>query len=597
MRAATVGLCLLLAVLTLGVYGSLGHHPFVDYDDQVYVTDNEHVKAGLTWETITWALTSTDQSNWHPLTWISHAMDCELFGLNPAGHHWTSLVLHTINAILLFLLLQRATGATWRSLFVAALFALHPLNVESVAWVAERKNVLSTLFFLLALGAYGWYARKPGAGRYAVLALLFVFGLASKPMVITLPCVLLLLDFWPLRRIKGWTEPSKAFPVEQKPLKVVIAEKLPLLAASAGSAIITIIAQKPSEIPSQALSFSVRLVTSFYAYGAYVWKALVPVHLALIYPHPGRTLGVWKPLLGALLVIAVSAVGWVQRSKRPYLLIGWLWYLGTAVPIIGLMQVGLQVIADRYAYITLIGPFVIVAWLLLPEDERWSSTRNSARLRFVLGGIIIASLSLLTWRQLGFWQSSVDVWTHALKVTSNNSLAEEYLATTLIGLGQYQEGMAHMRAYAAMEPLDPKVHARVAADYLDQGQFPEAAREFEAATRASATLERYGLQGMSSKMLAITYANLGLTYEQMGDPVKAAEYRDGARNTNLQAVGELIQQLDESVAARPTAAGYSRLGMLLQLFGYADDAQKAFAQAQKLDPRVLPNLTLSTGPH
>ena len=274
-------LCFLLAAVTLILYSPVGRHPFVDYDDQSYVFQNDHVKAGLTWDTLTWAMTATDYSNWHPLTWISHALDFQLFGLNAGAHHWTSVIIHALNAMLLFLLLWRVTGATWKGLMVAALFALHPLNVESVAWIAERKNVLCTSFFLLALGAYGWYAREPdvrreNVRRYLVVALMFILGLAAKPMVITLPFVLMLLDLWPLRRIAGWGEPSAAFPVPQQPLSRLVLEKLPLLALSAGSAIITMVAQTVSEVPTQALPIGVRLETSFYAYAMYLWKAIWP---------------------------------------------------------------------------------------------------------------------------------------------------------------------------------------------------------------------------------------------------------------------------------------------------------------------------------
>jgi hypothetical protein len=583
-----VTLSLLLAGLTLGIYSRVGQHPFINYDDQVYVTENAHVRAGLTWDTFTWAWSSTEASNWHPVTWLSHATDCQLFGLEASGHHWTSLLIHVVNAILLFLLLWQVTGATWRSLFVAALFALHPLNVESVAWIAERKNVLSTTFFLLALGAYGWYARKPSIRRYLVLVVLFGLGLAAKPMVITLPFVLLLLDFWPLQRIENWTRPSSVFPAQQESISRLVLEKLPLMALSAGSAVITVVAQSISEVTTQALPLAVRLETSLYSYGMYIWKAFWPVHLALIYPHPGRTLSLWKPLLGGLLIIVVSIAAWNQRFRRPYLTTGWLWYLGTAVPIIGIMQVGVQVIADRYAYVPLIGLFVVVAWVLLPGDEI-PALRPSSIFGSAVALIVVVVLSFMTWRQLGFWKSSEDLWTHTLEVTRNNSMAENYLATTLFGLGRYQEGMTHLRIYASMEPLDPRAHARVAADYQDHGQLAEAAKEFEAAIRGSTTLEQYGLPGLDSRMLAITYANLGVTYSQLGDAGKAAENAQKALSANPRAIGQMLRELDQAVSVRPTAPGYVRLGTLLQLFGHVSEAQQAFAQAQRLDLRALPS--------
>ena len=578
-----------LALLTLIVYSSLRHHPFVDYDDQSYVTENKHVQDGLSWDTFTWSITSTEASNWHPVTWLSHALDCQLYGLEPSGHHWTSLLIHMLNVILLFLLLERVTLAKWKSAFVAALFALHPLNVESVAWIAERKNVLSTFFFLLALGAYAWYARRPGVRRYSLLALLFALGLAAKPMVITLPFVLLLLDYWPLQRIEGWIQPSDTFPVPQRPPSRVIVEKLPLLALSAGSAVLTIVAQSDSVVSTQALPFGVRLATVFYAYGVYLWKLIWPVGLALIYPHPGRTLAFWKPFLGTTLILSMTMLAWQQRKRQPWLLVGWLWYLGTAVPIIGVMQVGVQVVADRYAYVPLIGIFLILVWgLALAADAAQLPTLARA----LAASCVIAVLACLTWKQAGYWRSSADLWSHAIEVTTNNSMAENFLANTLFKAGRYQEGMAHLRVYAAAEPLDPEAHVRVGADYQDRAQLPDAAREYEQAIHANAIMQkRIGMPGLEAGMLAVTYMNLGLVYAEMGDSGKAVTNAQVAIATDKSAIIQMIQQLAQAVTARPSHEGYTRLGLLLQLVGHADEAQQAFAQARQFEaaPSVIPN--------
>jgi hypothetical protein len=582
-RWITLGLAFALVVSTLAVYHSVGGHPFVDYDDQDYVTNNAHVKAGLTWDTFFWAWTATQASNWHPVTWLSHAADCDFYGLNPSGHHWTSLLIHAFNAVLLFLLLAHATGARWRSLFVAALFALHPLNVESVAWIAERKNVVSTLFFLLALGAYGWYTRKPDIRRYLLLAALFALGLASKPMVITLPFVLMLLDFWPLGRIENWTQPSEAFPVMQAPWSRLVLEKLPLLALSVGSAIITVVAQQASEVSAHVLPPAVRLETAFYAYGTYLWKMIWPLHLALIYPHPGRTLATWKPLLGAILLVIVSLIAWMQRKARPYIAVGWLWYLGTAVPIIGIVQVGVQVVADRYAYIPLIGIFVILAWLLLPDGLTFDV---AMALRGGIALLIIGMLSFLTWQQLTYWQSTIILWTHALEVTENNTLAENFLSNALFSAGDYRDGMLHLRNYARLEPLDPAAHARVAADYEDSGQLTDAALEYEKAIRANEVLQTNGAPGLDPRILAITYANLGITYAQLGDQAQARHNAALALDTNADAIAQMETGLAQNLGARPIARGYLRLGMLLALFGKNADAQQAFARAQQLDPSI-----------
>jgi hypothetical protein len=582
-------LCFLLAVAAMVLYSPVGKHPFIQYDDQSYVFENAHVIAGLTWDTLTWAVTATEQSNWHPLTWLSHALDCQLFGLNPSGHHWMNAAIHALNVVLLFLLLWRATGSAWKSFLVAALFGVHPLNVESVAWVAERKNVLSTLFLLLALGSYGWYVRKPEVRRYLVLVLLFVLGLASKPMVITLPFVLLLLDYWPLQRIENWSEASAVFPVAQARLSRVVLEKLPLLALSAGSAIITVAAQSESVVPTQVLPIGVRLETSLYAYGMYFWKAIWPAHLALIYPHPGRTLPAWQPLLSGTLIVLVLIVAWKQRFSRPYLAVGWLWYLGTAVPVIGIVQVGVQVIADRYAYLPLIGVFVAAVWEGAAVADQF---RFGLAPRAVTAALILAALGFTTWRQIGYWRSTVDLWTHALQVTTDNTMAENFLANNLFQLGRYEEGMAHLRNYARLEPLDPIAHARVAADFQDHGQLPEAIKEYDAAIRAEAVLDSYGLPGMRRDTLAVTYANLGLVYFLLGNEAQARDNSRKALDIDQAAVVQLVNELGQYLNGHPAAQGYLRLGLLLEQIDHRPEAQQAFAQARRLDPRlVLPPMT------
>ena len=440
--------CLLLAVATFALYGRAISYPFIEhYDDEIYVTANPHVQAGLTWQTVTWALTSTDYANWHPLTWLSHALDCELYGLNPGGHHFTNVFLHALNVGLLFLLLARSTGAKGRSLLLAALFAVHPFNVESVAWIAERKNVLSMFFFLLTLGAFGWYALKPAVKRYLVVALLFALALAAKPMVITLPCVLLLLDYWPLRRIAGWgqsqirragdhpespakySSPGTAWSVPQASFSWLVLEKLPLLAMSAANGAVTIFAQRSYGSMRLVLPLGVRLENAVYAYAMYVAKAFWPAQLAVFYPHPGDTLAAWQIGLAALFLVAVSALVWRERTSRPYLMTGWLWYLGTLVPVIGLIQVGEQAMADRYAYLPLIGIFLMAVWGAADlADRRQLSFPTRAK----TAAIVLAVLAAFTWEQVTYWRSSSDLWSRALQVTKNNFTAEMNLAAALM---------------------------------------------------------------------------------------------------------------------------------------------------------------------
>jgi hypothetical protein len=574
----------LLALVTLLLYSPVGQHPFIDYDDYFYVVENAHVKSGLKWDTLTWALTSTEESNWHPVTWLSHALDCQFYGLKPSGHHWTSVVLHAANVVLLFLLLQRVTGTFWRSLAVAGLFALHPLNVESVAWVAERKNVLSTLFFLLALGSYGWYARRPKIPRYLVVALFFVLGLASKPMVITLPFVLLLIDSWPLRRIKGWSEPASAFPTPQQDLSRILLEKLPLLAISVGSAIVTLIAQEQVVVTTVALPVGVRLRTVPYAYATYLWKMLWPAKLAPIYPHPGLTLPIWVVILDAIVLIAVSAEVWRQRRRYPYLAVGWAWFLGTAIPVIGIVQVGDQVVADRYAYVPLIGIFITIAWGATALADRM---RVGVPVRVVVGTFLLGAISFATWHQISYWSDSVTLWQHALKVTTTNAMAEGFLANDLLLQDRSHEAMVHMRNYANLEPLDPMAHVRVAADYQDHGQWPLAIKEYEAAIRGTVVLNRRGFPGLTLQMLAVTHANLAVIYSQIGDQRQAQASMNKALATDAPTVDQMMGQLVQALATNRNAQGYLRLGCLLRLVGHEEEAQQAFSWAKRLDPQVV----------
>jgi len=508
---ACVLCCALLVLATLATYRSVSHFSFVGYDDPDYVSENSHVQGGLSWHTLAWAMTATDASNWHPLTWLSHALDVELFGLGPAGHHLTSLLIHVLNTLLLFLLLWHATGARWRSFLVAALFALHPLNVESVAWIAERKNVLSTFFFLLTLGCYGWYALRPGMKRYLAVAGTFALGLAAKPMVVTLPCVLVLLDAWPLRRIEGWSAPSEAFPATQRSLRTLIWEKLPLLALSAGCAVITVVAQGSDMYPFRYFPLTARLENAVCSYELYLWKAIWPAGLAVMYPFPASGLGIWKPTVAALGLIATSGLVWRQRKQRPYLLAGWFWLLGTLVPVIGIIQVGAQAMADRYAYVPMIGLFVVLVW----------GVAEVANLRAIPLGwrigvatAVLAALALLTYRQAGFWKTSYDLWAHTLAVTHDNDVAEENLGIALQEQGRWEEALQHFRNGTRISPQDPVLHSNLAATLGQTGRLEEALAEYEVVIRLAAH---------DPSVLAVAYADRGTVYRKLGDRQRAQE--------------------------------------------------------------------------
>jgi protein O-mannosyl-transferase len=420
-------LCVILAAATIALYSPVIEHPFVVIDDSDYVTENLHVQGGLSWSTIKWAFTATTAANWHPLTWLSHALDYQFFALNPAGHHIDSLLIHVLNVVMLFLLLQWLTQRVGPSLLVATLFAWHPLNVESVAWVAERKNVLSTVFFLGSIGAYGWYAKKPHWRRYLTVAVLFALGLMAKPMVITLPFVLLLLDYWPLGRTPA--SPASAPGAPQMAVSTLLLEKIPLLLLSAASAVITLKAQQSGYSVRTLYQFSLaaRLQNAVVAFGLYLWKMLWPARLAALYPHPAD-LPVWQWVLSAMVLIAVTAFTVVFRRYR-HLLVGWLWFLGILVPVIGLVQVGDASMADRYAYLPLIGVFVIVAWGL---SDLASAMKISSTWLVIAAVCVLISLGAVAYRQISYWDSEYDLWSHTVAVTKTNPFAHDWLGAALV---------------------------------------------------------------------------------------------------------------------------------------------------------------------
>jgi len=578
-------LCLLLVVATLALYNPVNRHPFVNYDDDRYITENPHVHNGLTWRTITWAFTATEQGNWHPLTWLSHALDYQLFHQNPAGHHLTSLLIHAANAVLLFLFLMYATRRLGPSLFVAALFALHPINVESVAWVAERKNVLCTFFFFATLIAYCWYARQPDWRRYLVFAGLFVLGLMSKPMVITLPFVLLLLDYWPLGRIRGGHADATA-----APLSKLVVEKLPLIALSAASAVITMQAQRAGGAMRSTAQFSlaVRLENAVMAYAMYLWKMIWPSHLSPIYPHPGDSLAGWQVGTSALVLLAVTAVALKFRARR-YLLTGWLWFLGTLVPVIGLVQVGDQAMADRYAYIPLVGIFIMIAWRIADLAD---SKQIGLVVRVIPAACVLLALSFATNRQLGYWSSNYDLWTHAVAVTGRNFIAQDNLGGALLWLGKTDEAYLHFQAAAEINPLDPMSRSNLGAYLQEHGHMAEAIEKYN---RVITLTSDPGL-------LAATYANLGASYRKLGEDEKARTSYDQALQLNPNqynvylGLGELLEKqsrLDDAISnyskaveLRPTDTGFLLLGRALERTGRRSEALAAYQAALKLSPEM-----------
>lgn len=508
---------LALLILTIALYYPVKTHPFVNYDDNVYVTENLHVQNGLTWDTVTWAFVTYDAGNWHPITWLSHALDFQIYDQDAGGHHQTSMLLHAVNAALLFWVLWRATGYAGRSFAVAALFAVHPLNVESVVWISERKTVLSMMFFLLALGAYRWYATHPKVVRYAVVAVLFALGLMCKPQIITFPFVLLLWDYWPLKRMVIGKEPAPKSEFPPKSFRALVEEKLPLFGLAAASAVMTMKAQSASGAVLSLAStpLSIRLSNAIVSYVKYIEKALWPVNLAPMYPHPGNSLRAWQ-VYGALLILMALTVWIVDRRAHRYLLVGWFWFLGTLVPMIGIVQVGRQAMADRYAYLPLIGLFVMICWGLSEwaEQKRIPSSALAG-----LGCAVVLLLAVVAHRQIGYWADNITLWTHTIAVTPPNYVAQDDLGGALLDQHRMEEAIVHFREAALIHPVDPVSNFNIGFYDQQHGQPDQAIEQYKKAVLLTTS--------PSLKIKALN--NMGIIYRDLGDAEKAHECFDQAK--------------------------------------------------------------------
>jgi hypothetical protein len=481
-------LCLLLVALTLAAFWWVGDCDFVDYDDPEYVAENPHVQGGLSWQGLVWAFTTTRNANWHPLTWVSYQADYQLYGLSPQGYHLTNLLFHVVNVVLLFRVLRRMTGAPQPSALVAALFAVHPLHVESVAWVAERKDVLSTFFGLLTLGAYARYAERPGLSRYSWVLLGFALSLMAKPMLVTLPFVLLLLDSWPLRRWRpgGAGGPDLPRPGESAPpghrfspapLPRLVGEKVPLLVLAAACSAVTVVAQERGGAltPLDDCPLGARLGNALIAYVVYLRKTCWPLDLAVFYPHPGARLSPWLAVAAGLVLALITAGTVAARARRPYLLVGWLWFLGTLVPVIGVVQVGSQALADRYTYVPLIGLFLAVAWTTFELGARCPRPLYGA------AGALLALLLVCTWAQGRCWKNSFKLWERALRVGPENQVALNNMGMAFFRAGKMPEALDYFRRAAEFNSQDPLVRLNMGAALYWEGRPAEAAEYFRAA--------------------------------------------------------------------------------------------------------------------
>jgi Flp pilus assembly protein TadD len=492
-RGTTIAISVTLAVITVAVFGQTSRYAFVNFDDDLYVYNSPVVKAGLTLKGILLIFTTPHARNWHPLTTISHMLDYQLWGLNAGGHHITNIVLHTIAVLLLFRVLQKMTGAVWKSALVAALFAIHPLHVESVAWVSERKDVLSALFFFLMLSAYVSYARAPSIWRYLLVAVLFVAGLMSKPMLVTAPVVLLLLDCWPLERIEnqksGVRGRNSKGSAQWSVIRRLILEKIPLLLLSAGSCAVTFLIQKRTAGAIPPLPWLWREENAVVSCVFYMWQTLWPARLAVFYPHPNDTLPVWTIILALGLLVGATVAAFVFRRQRPYLFTGWFWYVVMLVPVIGLVQVGEQGHADRYTYLPHIGLFLLAVWGVADVT---AGRRSTSRIAVATAAVIILALTCAAFIQTRYWRDSETLWTHALAVTSANDFAHNNLAYLLADRGELDEAISQFEAAAEIRSHKRDKHYNVGSALVEmnladalakKGQSDEAMFHYEEAIR------------------------------------------------------------------------------------------------------------------
>ncbi len=592
----TAILCLLLVAATLAFYNPIVHNRFIDFDDSAYIVKNAHVQSGLTWSMIQWSFTTFQEGNWHPLTWWSHALDCQLFHLNPAGHHYTNLLLHIASAVILFLLLQRATGCTWSSMVVAALFALHPVNVESVAWAAERKNVLSMLFGLLALDVYDRYARTGRRSLYVAVAVLFALGLMSKPQIVTLPFVLLLWDYWPLGRISGLRSQvsglrnSALSLLPPRSLASLVWEKGPLFLLAAADSVITVIAQRSGNTVRTIaeVSLSARIENIFVSYVRYLGKAFWPTQLAPLYPHPQHSLHAWQ-VGGAIALLALISIVVVRWRERRYLLMGWCWFLGTLVPMVGIITVGEQAMADRYAYLPFVGLFIAVVWgareLASEHKIPTSVLRAGALAVLVLCGV-------LTHRQLHYWADDETLWRHTLSVTEGNYVAHNDLAIALAKAGRSDEAVVEFQAARRLHHYPADQIVKLAVYELRVGHAKEAIEECQAALAATADrrIQEVALSQMGRALLQLgQYQQAAARYRQalqLNPNDSDALIGSGALALGAGDLHQALAQFSEATKLAPNDVNFLLLAQALRRSGQVADADRAVEQAKKVSPNL-----------
>ena len=558
----TLLVCLVLILATSAVYWHVTGHDFVLLDDNLYVYENSHVQNGLTSDSIIWAFNATNAGLKIPLTWLSLMLDFELYGLNAGGYHLTNLLLHLTNVLLVFFILKLMTGALWRSAFVAALFALHPLHVESVAWVTERKDVLSTLFWLLTMWAYLGYVKRPGMRRYFLIIVSLTLGLLAKPMLVTLPFVLLLLDYWPLGRFQiGQFVDTPEAPVQApvksgQPMSAVLGllwEKIPLFALAAVSSVVTFLAQKSAGalVNFETWPIRIRIANGVVSYVKYLGKMIWPHPLAAFYPHPGHSLTIWKAAGAGLLLVCISVLVVRGARRYPYLVVGWLWYIGTLIPVIGFVQAGSQAMADRFTYIPLIGLYIIIAWGVPEIVPRWPH-RNLYLA--TLSTTLFLFLMALTWKQVQYWKNSISLFEHTVEVTSNNWLCNSNLGIALYREGRTDDAIKHYLEALSIKPDYAEAHDNLGLALYREGRIDDAIKHY--------------LEALSIKPdNAEAHINLGLALDREGR------------------TDDAIKHYLEALRIKPDyAEAHNNLGIAFARRGNLDVAVEHFQKALQIDP-------------
>ena len=586
-RTVTAVLSVALLLLVALTFARVATHGFLNYDDELYVTDNPNVNAGLSGEALGWALTSFRASNWHPLTWVSHMIDVQVYGLNPRGHHLTNLLFHALNACLLFIVLSRATGTVWRSWFVAAFFAVHPLHVESVAWVAERKDVLSTFFWAVTLLAYVRYARRPSLRSYAPVVAAFALGLLAKPMLVTLPFLLLLLDSWPLGRARGRGTGATSRGISWPHL---VREKAPLFLLAAASSAVTYVAQKEggSVVGGETFGWEDRFANAVVSYATYLRKLFVPFDLSAFYPHPGTATSLGTTLGAGMLLAGISLLFVRERQRRPYLPVGWLWYLGTLVPVIGFVQVGTQALADRYTYVPLVGLFVAISWGVADVGR----TRTRVKGALLAAGVALLIAGVVSSRiQVAYWRDSRSLFEHAIALNDANPVAHSGLGVALARDGQLAQAAGHLATAARLAPGDPVIQDNLGWVLAERGLYEEAGAAFRRALAARPDYPR-------------ALFNSGVLMERSGKPAEAAAWyrkllavdpaypdaslRLGVVLASLGDASGALEQYRAAVSRFPASAEtHYRLGLAVAGLGRLSEAIASYREALRLDPALL----------